>query len=174
MKKLLKIMLAAMMIIGLASCSNESQTEEKESADTIIIGKIYTGDENGDFVEALAVKDGVIVYAGDEEGVSAYEAAETVTLEDGQLVMAGLGDAHTHAAVCWDAKLNAAQIPNGATKEECLQIIADYVAKYPDKEYYKANGWIGSVFENQCPTADLLDAISDKPIVATSSDGHSV
>ena len=167
--------LALSAALALALSLGAAGASAAEAADCVITGKIYTMADQT--VEALAIRDGVIVYSGEEDGVQAYVGAETevLALEDGQTVIPGFIDAHTHAASCWDAKLSAAQIPLGATQEECVQIIADFIAANPGREYYKASGWIGSSFEDGCPTADLLDAIdTDKPIIATSSDGHSV
>ena len=158
---------------GDAGVSSDAVAEE---ADYVICGGcIYSDAEHQ--VEALAIKDGVVIYSGDLSGVDAYVGTDTEKLElaDDETVIPGLVDAHSHAVSCWDAKLNAAQIPLGATKEECIEIITEFIEANPDREYYKANGWINSAFDNGCPTADLLDAIdTDKPIIATSSDGHSV
>ena len=153
-----------------------------EPADMVITGNIYVGDDAQTYAEALAIKDGKIVFCGTEKDAQAYIGASTTVqaLKANQLVVPGMIDAHTHAAVCWDSQLNAAQIPFGVSQDSCLHVIADYVKANPNKAYYKARGWIGSAFDNQCPTAKLLDELLvdgkpiDKPILATSSDGHSV
>ena len=165
-----------MLLSCLCGCTS-TETETKESADTVIIGNIYTGNDNGDYVEALAVKDGVIVYAGDEEGVSAYEAAETVTLEEGQLVTAGFGDGHTHVAAVMTA-MGDSTIDLSASEnkklEEYIEIIEAYLQENPDQSVYVGKGWINSAFENGCPTADILDALCPGvPMMISSADGHS-
>ena len=66
-------MLAAILICGVsvftACTSNKDNagTDEKSGADLVVIGKIFTA-ENNQVVEAFAVKDGKYVYVGDKKG----------------------------------------------------------------------------------------------------------
>lgn len=59
-------------------------------------GRIYTMVSEGDCVEALCVKDGVIVYTGTAaEAERLYDAAEVVDL-GGRVMLPGMGDSHLH------------------------------------------------------------------------------
>ena len=76
MRKMKKWMLAAILICGssvFTSCTsiedNTSIKEEKTSADLVVIGKIFTS-ENNQVAEAFAVKDGKYVYVGDKKASS--------------------------------------------------------------------------------------------------------
>ena len=67
-------------------------------ADLIVYGKIFTS-ENGQIVEAFAVKDGKYVYAGDRKGAEAFiEESRTEILDHtGKgLVMPSCGNGHAH------------------------------------------------------------------------------
>jgi len=68
------------------------------------------------------------------------------------------------------------QISQGADKEVAVKDITDYVNANPDLDFYSLTGWEMQNFSSEeygCPTAAMLDGITDKPILAVSSDGHS-
>lgn len=71
-----------------------------QRADTIFLnGVICTVDASFRFVQALAVKDGIIIYCGDNHHVLAYQGEDTNLIDlDGKLVLPGAFDAHAHAA----------------------------------------------------------------------------
>ena len=174
MKANIRILLAVMLIfamaLSMAACGStasaakaveaapaaEETADAADAADYVITGKIYVDAENT--VSALAIKDGIIIYSGDEDGVAAYigENTNTIALAEGETVTAGFVDAHTHNGSCWDTKLSSAQIPNGATREECVEIISAFVAENPGRPYYKATGWINSAFETAAPQQTFL------------------
>jgi len=140
---------------------------------TVIYGSIYTGDAEN-YASAMAIKDGKIVYVGDAEGASAYEAAETVQLDEGQLVIPGITDAHCHATGAWENRLNAVNFTEEDTKQDYIEKIKTFVAENPDKDYYMVKGWVDSRFDAIGPTAADLEGISDKPIIGRDAGGHSL
>ncbi|MDO5424774.1 MAG: amidohydrolase [Eubacteriales bacterium] len=70
------------------------------AADTIYKnGKIATVNETFDFVQAMAVKDGRILFCGSEEEAEKWRGKETETVSlEGRLVLPGTFDSHIHAA----------------------------------------------------------------------------
>lgn len=71
------------------------------AADTVLRnGYVYTVDDNNSVKQALAIRDGVIVYAGSNRGVRKFIGAGTrVTNLGGRMVMPGMIDGHTHDIV---------------------------------------------------------------------------
>ena len=68
-------------------------------ADTVVLGIIRTAEEDNPVVEAIAVKDGKFIYAGDKAGVEAYikEGVTEVIDHTGKgMVMPGCFDGHAH------------------------------------------------------------------------------
>ncbi|SDL26537.1 hypothetical protein SAMN05661010_01262 [Modicisalibacter muralis] len=89
--------LLAGSLATLAGCAGV-EPGAPEAADTVLRdGYIYTVNESNPTVEALAIRDGVIVYVGGEAKVDAFIGPETRVIDlGGKMVMPGLQDAHIH------------------------------------------------------------------------------
>jgi len=68
-------------------------------ADTVMLGGvIYTADANDSRHQALAIRDGQLVYIGDNARAESYIDRDTQVIElDGRMVMPGIHDSHIHA-----------------------------------------------------------------------------
>src|SRR5580658_6696197 len=77
-------------IVFLISCSH------RQPADRIYINaKIWTGDSANDRATALAIKDSVILYVGND--YSAYKGDSTQIIDlDGKMIVPGFIDTHVH------------------------------------------------------------------------------
>ncbi len=106
-------------------------------ADKIIKNaKIFTADKNRPQATALAVKDGKFVYVGDEAGLSAYEGG--VTDLGGKFIMPGIIDSHVHVTTGVGFEYTDLGVPVMCdTKKDCLDFMADYIAKNPGLERYR-------------------------------------
>ena len=141
-------------------------------ADSIIYGKITTLDTDMPVVNAMVVKDKRIVYLGTREIAETMRGENTEVLDYGNnVVYPGFMDAHTHGPMAGERLALQADLSDRHSMQEYVDIMADYVKKYPDKKVYFGAGW--DKFEE--PTAAMLDAICpDKPMVLRTSDGHSM
>lgn len=171
MKKILSIFLSLMMLVLMGACGKTSET-----ADKVVYGIIYTSDDNNTRVEAMAIKDGTIIYTGDKDGVKSYISDKTEVLDYGEsFITPGFIDGHCHIYV--DAENQAGFILTNCkeqTQEAYLTMIKEYIEQHPDEEIYKGFGWLDSAFVGGTPTAEMLDEIcSDKPIYIKSEDCHS-
>jgi len=106
-------------------------------ADKIIKNaKIFTADKNRPQATALAVKDGKFVYVGDEAGLSAYEGE--ITDLGGKFIMPGIIDSHVHVTTGVGFEYTDLGVPVMCdTKKDCLDFMADYIAKNPGLERYR-------------------------------------
>ena len=76
-KRLFILCVIFAMVFSLASCGDES-------ADIVITNaNIYTADEKGTVAEAVAVKDGEIIYVGDNKGAKELTGSKTEKDESG-------------------------------------------------------------------------------------------
>lgn len=91
----------AVLLGSMLLCSSVVLANESAPADLILHGgKIYTVDADDTVVDALAIRDGVIIHAGDEASVEAYKGPESRVLDlQGRMVMPGLQDAHIHGVM---------------------------------------------------------------------------
>ena len=185
MRKMKKWMLAAILICGssvFTSCTsiedNTSIKEEKTSADLVVIGKIFTS-ENNQVAEAFAVKDGKYVYVGDKEGAKAFietGKTEVVDYSGKGLVMPGCGNGHAHYSMAHTLRTAGMMMDSSADPNKFLtEIVPAMVKKARDagaKSIF-GFGWNVHVFEGNMPTRQQLDAIcSDIPMYFSDNEGH--
>ena len=144
-------------------------------------GRIYTADAHDRVVEALAVRDGRVVYAGTEAGARALTGSGTAVVDlDGRTVMPGLIDGHLHPLEGGSGLLKCSLRYERLTKEALRSRLADCLAKTADRE---PDGWLEVVAwfqEGALPagttfTAADLDGLPTKrPIQILSSFGHTM
>ena len=178
-KKLLVLILVLMLIAGaFTGCGGEKSSD---AADTVIIGTIYTVNSEGTFVSALAIKDGVFIYVGDEEGVQDLidASTEVITLEEG-MVLPSFTDGHAHGHEGGIGYLFQADLygieeeTDAATVQTYVNIVADFIADHPEMTFIRGAGWRNGYFPTGGPTAAMLDEIdTDLPIAIISEDHHS-
>ena len=139
-------------------------------------GVIFTADSRDSIAEALAVKDGKIVFVGSaEDGATYKEAAREVIDLESKMLMPGLIDGHIHSVTpeFYDFILTEA-----TTLEDAMETIRDYTAANPNKETYYGGGYTVALFGGDelkyGPRKERLDEICpDKPLLIVSADGHS-
>ena len=62
---------------------------------TFLNGNIYTMEREGSRVEALGIKDGLIVFTGSNKEAALYESEQVIDLQ-GKTVIPGMADSHLH------------------------------------------------------------------------------
>src|SRR4051812_43678021 len=89
----MKNLLLLSTLIVLFSC-----VEKKQPADTVVYGKIWTGNESQPYAEAMAIRSDSIISVGSRNDIELFEGAATEKIEaiDGQLIVPGFIDTHTH------------------------------------------------------------------------------
>jgi len=178
---------ASFMLLALlaSACGSKAPTPTPQpspvptahpAADLVVTnGTLYTVDAGRSVAQAMAVKDGVIVYVGDGAGAQAWIGSGTRVLDlKGRLVLPGLVDSHAHAPDAVSAIYEVSLYGMG-TVDEIKQAIADFLVADPNLTALRGAGWINAVFGPRGPTRDILDAIApDIPVVLSSEDYHSV
>ena len=139
-------------------------------ADTVIYGNIITMETDYSRAEALAVKDGRIIFVGDREDVEEYIGENTRALHYGDsYIYPGFIEGHCHPVGAGLAMLNLSAVDCHST-EELLKLIEKYVSDNPAFDQYRIDSWHAA----ECPIdKKLLDEIcSDKLVVVLSDCGH--
>jgi predicted amidohydrolase YtcJ len=141
-------------------------------------GVIYTADESDTMVEALAVKNGQVVFTGSSrDALSDYgSAAEKVDLK-GKMILPGFIDTHIHAPGRVLADLYSISLYEADSIEAILRQVKEYIEANPGVEIYYGEGFSLGHFKgdevSRGPRKERLDQICpDKPVVLYSSDCH--
>ena len=145
-----------------------------KAADKVLYGNIYTVDEKQPKAAACAIADGKFVYVGDEAGAKAYigEATQVFRYEGG-IILPGLGEGHGHVnpggtEACFMVNLFPVR-----TLKEYLALIKGHIEKHPDWDVILGTGFVPIPdFGPDGPTADMLDGLTDKPVVMVDISHH--
>jgi hypothetical protein len=147
-------------------------------ADLIVLNaNIHTVDPANPKVEALAVRDGRFLAAGDVAQIEALGGPATRILDlGGKLVLPGLCDAHIHFTQ-YAIGLNRVDIFEAPTLAELLSRVRAKAADTPPGKWVVGFGWNQTLWtevNGRFPTRHDLDSItSDHPVILWEKSGHS-
>ncbi|KAA1395232.1 amidohydrolase [Aeromicrobium ginsengisoli] len=124
-------------------------------------------------VDAIAIRDGVIVGLGSSaELAGLVPAAEVVDL-DGGWVLPGFQDAHVHPVQA-GLEMNACNLADGQNLDDYVDTVAAYALAHPEPGWIVGGGWSMDAFPGGVPTAEVLDRIvPDRPVFLPNRDHHS-
>ena len=125
-------------------------------------------------VETLAVRDGRIVYAGEDRGVNRFIGSRTVVLElAGRMVLPGFRDTHLHPGA--GVGLGECRFDELKSRQAVLDSLRRCAETHPEQSWIRGRGWQLPVFPQANPRKEWLDAVvPDRPVYLTAADGHSV
>jgi predicted amidohydrolase YtcJ len=168
--------LALLIFFSLLSCQ-----KQEESADLIISGgTIYTVDENQETVEAVAVRDNKIIFAGSEAEVEKYLSETTKQLDlEGKTMTPGFIEGHGHFMGLGYNELNV-DLLQTKSYDEVIQKVKEAVDAAQPGEWITGRGWHQSKWdkmpENTINGFPLHHAISEvspnNPVYLRHASGH--
>jgi len=143
------------------------------SADTVIHGKIWTGNPQEPYAEAMAVAGDSIVAVGTLSQVDPWIGKNTEVIDaTGQLVTPGFIDTHTHF-VDGGFRLSSVQLRDAKTPEEFIQRIKAYAAKLPAGTWVMGGDWDNQNWGGALPERSWIDSVSqNNPVWINRLDGH--
>lgn len=121
--------------------------------------KIYTANVNNDFAQAIAVKDGKIIYIGTNNGISAHIDNNTQIFDvENRLIIPGIHDVHLHPLEASSSISSSCQLDSQETDpENFISVMQACNNNTPNN-----NGWIlGSGYS----IYTLLDATRDPKLI---------
>ena len=161
-------------IIALALFCSHAQASPPP-ADTVFTGgAVYTLDAARRWASAVAVRDGTIVYVGNDEGARAFTGKHTrVVALDGRMLLPAFQDSHAHAS----------HVPNPATqldleglkdREALFARIRSFADTHRDAAWILGGGWDEAAFlPSGRPTRQMLDAlVPDRPVFLINNSRH--
>ncbi|WP_328396645.1 amidohydrolase [Nocardia sp. NBC_00416] len=125
------------------------------STQLLVGGRFYS--PSAPDATAMAVSDGVVVWLGaDHVGRALHPDAEVVEL-DGAFVTPAFVEPHLHTTA-FGLQLSGLDLSAARSLAHCLELVADYAARYPDGAIL-ADGWDESRWpEGRPPTVAEVDA----------------
>src|SRR5580704_9032145 len=144
-------------------------------ADLVLTGgKIRSPAHPSGFVQALAVRGGLIQSVGTDEEIRQVAGPRTRVVElGGRLAVPAFGDAHVHAVAGGLESLRC-NLVGLRTRQESLAAVADYCAGLGPGDWVLGGGWTMSAFAGGLPTAADLDPVTGgRPAFLPNRDHHS-
>lgn len=170
-------LITSITIFFISACTNS----KKEFASMLIYGgSIYTVDSTKTKVEAVAVKNNTIIFAGLLADAEKYKSDQTELIDlKGKTMTPGLIEGHGHFMGLGYNELNLDLI-NTTSYKEIIDAVAERVKTVKPGEWITGRGWHQSKWDslpedivNGFQTHNLLSEISpDNPVYLRHASGH--
>lgn len=163
------ILIALVLYLALISCN------EKREVDTIIYGaKVYTCDSAFKTVEAVAIKDGLIVLAEEKQTVNSLYNAKKIINASGKYIYPGFIDAHCHFSGYAHNKYMCELRGTSSFQDVINKVIA--YEKQNNLAWIYGRGWDQNDWsDKEYPTKEILDSLfPNKPVILRRVDGHAL
>lgn len=163
-------------IVTESSFISSAQTKRNMNKADIVFsnGNIYTVSDKQPKAEAVAVKNGKILFVGSSEQAKAYTSANTQVVDlKGNTVVPGMTDAHYHLSGVGDREVMLNLEGVGSLSEMLAKLKAE-VDRAPNGKWIVGRGWIETFWQPPIfPTAEDLDKVSpNNPVFLDRADGH--
>ena len=169
-------LLAAFLVTALAgSLSAQQPVAPQRPADLIVTGaRIYTVDESRPMAEAMAIRDGRVLFVGSVRGAKALQGPKTQLLDaTGRTIIPGMTDAHAHFLGLGQA-LRTVDLVGTASYDDVITRVAARARQLPAGSWIIGRGWDQNDWgDTRFPTHDALSrAVPNNPVVLERVDGH--
>ena len=164
-----------LILLLLAGCKSELP------ADLILLnGNIYTGDRENPNARALAVREGKLIYVGDEAGAKKFAGTSTEMVDaGGKFVMPGFIEGHGHFAGLGGSLINLNFIKTKSW-DEIVSMVAEKAKTAKPGEWIIGRGWHQEKWTQPLfasvhgyPMHDALSAVSpENPVLLGHASGH--
>src|SRR5690349_19190677 len=145
-------------------------------ADVVIHhARVYTLDPTMPWAEAIAIHDGRIVWAGNDDEMREHIGAETAALDAaGRFILPGFIDSHNHIRLGSDAE--CVQLAGASSLEEIRARIATWLDAHPQADWIEAEGLnYTAIPDGRMPSAaDLAPMTEGHPAFVFTYDVHNV
>lgn len=172
-----RLLVAATLVVTAGAAGTAQTAAAQQSADVIVYnGRIYTADAARPIVDAIAIRGGRLMFAGDAAGARSLAGASTRVVDlAGRTVIPGMTDAHAHVVGLGD-KLQAVDLMETRSYDEIIARVVERARTAPQGQWIFGRGWDQNDWgDTNWPTHDALSrAVPDHPVMLTRVDGHAV
>ena len=158
--------ISALFLSLLLSCSN------KEKADRIYFNaKIWTGDAALPLATAIALKDSMILYVGNDYAPYHGDHTELIDLQ-GKMIVPGFIDNHTHF-LGGGYQLSSVNLRNVKSRAGFIDTLKTYISSLNDDRWVMGGDWDHEAWGGILPDRHWIDSISgNHPVFISRYDGH--
>lgn len=163
------IILLVITIAMMTACRNN----ENKVADLIISNaRIWTGNNNQPYVEALAVSGDKILAVGSNREMMRLKGKNTVVSKmHGEFIVPGFIDSHVHFLQGGE-NLASVQLRDASTPEEFIKRIGDFARTKKPGTWILGGDWDGKGW-GDLPSRSWIDSVTpDNPVFLSRLDGH--
>ncbi len=169
-----------LILLVFIACEPAQETSSAKADTVIRNAKIYTVNEAQPNAEALAVKDGKIVFVGSNEEAANWTEAETEVLDlEGKVMVPGFIESHAHFLGIGKLKTEI-DFAGTESYNEIITLVEEAVMEAEPGEWITGRGWHQSKWKSLpemmvqgFPTHHLLSAVSpDNPVYIRHASGH--
>ena len=171
----MKFLPTVCLAVVLAGCSRE-QAPHTQTADVVIRGaRIWTGDAEQPWAQALAIADQRILAIGGDTRISQLVGPDTELIDSPPgLVIPGFIDSHVHMMES-AFELSSVQLRDAQTPAEFTQRIGNFADFMTAGEWMQGGTWDHQNWGGELPHKDWVDAVTpNNPIMVVRLDGHMV
>lgn len=164
-----------LLCVALMCCSETVRAEETPTA-TLVVGRIWTGDAQRPWAEAVGIEGERIVAVGARSEVEQKLSGKPRVIEAGNgLIVPGMYDAHIHL-ITGGAHLASVQLRDASTREEFVRRIGEFAAARRakgSKEWITGGDWDHTIWGGELPDRIWIDEVTgDVPVWISRLDGH--
>ena len=172
------------IILFFLSCNSATKSETAEAVADLVINnaKVYTVNKDQPEAEALAIKEGKIIFVGSNADAKKYTGDKTEVIDaNGQFVMPGFIEGHAHIHGLGSSLMNL-NLMNVKNWDEIVAMVDGAVKKAKPGDWIIGRGWHQEKW-NPAPAKNYLgypyheelDKVSpDNPVILSHASGHSV
>lgn len=147
---------------------------QRQPADLVVYGRIWTGDVSRPWAEAVASRGDRIVAVGPRSEISRLVGPRTRVLDNGtSLVTPGFGDAHAHF-ISGGFQLVSVDLRDAASPEEFIRRIAAFARTLQPGEWILGGDWDHERWPGSpLPRREWIDSVTPhNPVFVQRLDGH--
>ena len=154
-----------------AACSTGTDNELA----TLVVrdARIWTGDPDQPWAEAVAARDSNIIAVGTDAEINELvgDSTEVISFPN-SMVVPGFIDTHVHF-MSSGAGLASVQLRDAATPQEFTRRIGEHAARLEPGEWVLHGTWDHEMWGGELPSRDWIDAVTtDNPVWVSRLDGH--
>jgi predicted amidohydrolase YtcJ len=160
------------LFASVAACTGEGT---QRPTTVIVNARVWTGERERPWAEAVAVADDRIVAIGTTDEIRALSGDATSVIDAaGGMVTPGFIDAHVHF-LGGGFGLASVQLRDAATKAEFIRRIAEYAKTQPPGTWITRGDWDHTLWGGELPTRGWIDSVTpNHPVMVNRLDGHMI